>query len=117
MGYLEISVESFKPLGDRILIEWDEKNDEFKGTGLIRPDTHKSQHYTGVVLKVGPFVTEEIKPGIRLLFSQFSGFEKLFDPQYGRLALVSESKQDSPFAIVPPRVKIQSDQGDYDYNA
>ncbi len=118
-NYLEVDAEAMRVLGTRILVAWEESHDEFKigKVRLVRPDTHKGQHYTGVVLKVGPLVSEEIQPGMRILFSQYSGFEKLFDRTHGRLALIDEAKQDQAFAIIPARMKIDSDQGEYNYDA
>jgi len=115
LGYPELDVASFTPLGDRILLQWDESHDEIKmgKLRLVRPETHKGQHYTGTVLSCGSFVDPDIKPGQRLFFEQFGGFTKLFDPKYGRLALIRESDAK---AVVPKRAKIESDSGDYDYD-
>jgi co-chaperonin GroES (HSP10) len=118
-NYPTVDAERMQVLGDRLLIAWETNTDEIKAgkVRLVRPETYKKQHFTGIVLARGPLVTDEITVGDRILFSQFSGFEKYFDEKYGRLALIQESKQDSAFAIIPPRVKIASGQGDYDYGA
>ena len=116
LAYLEIpNWRTFRPMADRILIDWEEKKGELLNGLLVTPDTHRKMHYTGIVLAVGPEVDPEIKPGMRLLFAQFSGFEKLWHPEIGRMALISESSQDSGFAIIPHRTTINNGQGDYDY--
>ncbi len=119
LGYLEINADQFRPLGNRILLKWEEHQSEFRvgKLSLVKHEKFKKLHYTGSVLALGPDVNEEIKLGDRLLFDQFSQFEKLFDPKYGRLALIDPDKQSSAFAIIPPRVLIDSEQGDYNYNA
>jgi len=118
VGYAQVDVAKMQPMGDRILLQWEEGNNEISaGTiKLIRPDTHKGMHYTGIVLKIGPLVDPAIKVGQRLIFDQFSDFGKYFDPKYGRLALLEESKQGSCFAIIPPRMKIGAGEGDYNYD-
>jgi co-chaperonin GroES (HSP10) len=114
-GYLEIQAEGFTPMGSMILLKWEVARDDLKlGRFLLkRPDTHKAAHYTGVVLAVGPLVSEDVHPGMRIFFEQFSGFEKLFDPEHGRLALIKES---AALAVIPERTKIESMDGDYDYD-
>jgi len=117
LGYLEIpNWRKFRPMGDRILIDWEEKKSDLLNGLLVTPDTHNKIHYTGIVLAVGPAVDAEIQPGMRIMFGQFTGFEKLWHPETGRLALVSESSQDSGFAIIPHRVKVGNAQGDYNYD-
>lgn len=117
LGYLEIEDwRKCRPTSDRILIAWEHKKGELLGGKLVMPGTHTKIHYTGIVLAVGPDVNPAIKPGMRLLFDQFSGFEKLWHPEVGRLALIEESKQASAFAIIPHRMKIGEGQGDYNYD-
>lgn len=119
LGYCEVDAAKFKPMGDRILLQWEHHPDELTvgKVSLLRPDTFKKQKYTGIVLSVGPKVDPEIKPGMRLIFDQFSDFQKFFDKQLGRLALIDESKQGSCFAIIPLRAKIGEGEGDYNYDA
>ncbi len=103
---------------DFIWVSWDEAPDAFKAgkINLIRPDTHKGQHYTGKVMAVGPDADPEIKVGTRLLFDQFSNFEKYRHPDIGRIAVLKESEQASAFAVVPERLKISSAEGDFNYD-
>jgi co-chaperonin GroES (HSP10) len=120
LGYLEVEAEKLRPMGDRILVAWEESKDELKVAGIVleRPQTHRKLCYTGVVLAVGPHVEDEhITIGARLFFDQFSNFTKLFDPKYGRLALISESQQASGFAVIPHRTKISGGASDFNYEA
>lgn len=115
LGYAALDADKFQPVGDFILVQWQQAHDDFKvgKLKLARPDTHKGQSYTGIILSVGQRVDESLKVGLRILFQQFSGFEKRFDPKYGRLAIIRES---NAIAIVPPRVKIENMDGDFDYD-
>lgn len=119
LGYYEMDAKKFRPLGDRILVQWQYHNDEISAgkITLLKPEHYKKLKYTGVVISVGPRVEcPEIQPGVRLLFDQFSNFEKFFDQELGRLALISEREQASAFAVIPPRAKIGEGQGDYSYD-
>lgn len=119
LAYYEIDWKKFRPMGDRVLVEWEFAADEMTSgkITLLRPEAHKKMKYTGIVRKVGPKVeAPEIQPGVRILFDQFSNFEKFFDPELGRMALISERQQASAFAIIPHRVKIGEGQGDYNYD-
>lgn len=119
LGYPEITASNLHPMGDRILLQWEESQDEFRvgKLTLLKSEKHKKLHYTGVVIAVGPLVDPLIKPGMRIAFDQFSNFEKFFDPELGRIALIDESKQASCFAIIPHRVKISNGEGEgYDYD-
>jgi chaperonin GroES len=64
--------QSVRPLADRVLVRPD--NPEKKtASGIIIPDTVKEKQVTGEVVGVGPMVTEELKPGDRVLYSKFAG--------------------------------------------
>jgi co-chaperonin GroES (HSP10) len=119
LGYLEIQADKFRPLGDRILVKWEQANDVIKAgkVQLLRAETHKKLCFTGIVLKVGPRAWTEVQPGDRILFDQFSDFTRLFDPKYGRLALLDEYKQASAFAVVPARTKVTGGENDFNYDA
>lgn len=114
-GYMPLEAKKFKALNDNILVDWEEKQGGIKlgNSVLVRPATHTKQHYTGVVLDKGPDVSSEINVGDRIFFEQFSGFEKFYDEEYGRLAILKES---SALAIVPMRVDISTDSMDYNYD-
>lgn len=119
-------------LGDRILLRWQENKDTIDKAGLlVRPDTHKKAHFTGVVLKIGDLVSDEFRTAfkeakkakrqLRILFDQFSNFEKFTDPKLGRIALIEENKQGAAFMIIPPREdgtypKIGGGESDFNYD-
>lgn len=115
LGYAEISVMSLQPISDFILCQWQEAQENIKLGQFIlaRPVTHMKQHYLGIVIACGPDVDDVIQPGARIVFDQFSQFEKYFDPEYGRVALLQESKQGSLFAIVPKRIKVEGSEPEY----
>lgn len=118
LSYLDIEDwRALIPSSDHILVDWEEARDELLSGKLIRPDTHKKLHYTGVVLSTGPDVDPGIEPGMRILFDQFSNFQKLWNHEVGRMALISERAQGSAFAIIPHRTKIGGGEGDYNYEA
>lgn len=79
-----------KPLGDRVLIERLEIQEQVKG-GIIIPDTAKEKPQEGKVIAVGSgkkLESGEIKPldvkeGDKILFGKYSGTEvKLNDKEY-----------------------------------
>ena len=94
-------------LGDRILIEWEEAPEEYGQTGLKRPENFRQAYYTGVILKLGPLVSPELKVGDRIIFDQFSGVQGFEDNDHRRLAIIEESRQSSCFAVIPPRGESQ----------
>lgn len=112
--YCPLEVKKFIPLGSRILVQWEEKKKDLLGGKLVVPETQTRQHYTGVILKIGKNVSIDVEVGNRVAFEQFSGFEKFFDPKYGRLALID---QGACYSIIPKRVEVLNGEIDYDYNA
>ncbi|MEW6095886.1 MAG: co-chaperone GroES [bacterium] len=79
-----------KPLGDRVLVERLEIQEQVKG-GIIIPDTAKEKPQEGRVIAVGTgkrLDSGEIKPlevkeGDKILFGKYSGTEvKLDDKEY-----------------------------------
>lgn len=126
-NYAPVDADSMLPTGDRILVQWEEKKGTLLGGKLLAAQTGRRQHFTGIVIAVGPLVDPSIEAGDRLIFDQFSSFEKFFDPKYGRLALIEESKQGPCFAVIPKRledgdfkvgdVKIENGELDFDYEA
>ena len=75
-----------KPLHDRILIKIIEESEKTKG-GIIIPDTAKEKPSEGEVVAVGPGIINkdgkrnplEVKPGVKILFSKYSGDEVKID--------------------------------------
>ena len=85
-----------KPLGDRILVEPIEAEEEVKG-GIVIPDTAKEKPQRGKVIAVSPGKLDEsgkrirmnVKVGDRVLYSKYAGTEvKIEDEEY---LIMSES--------------------------
>ena len=111
LDYPPIEVDRIKKtILDRIIVQWEENTNTMAGGKLIRPDTYKKQYYTGIVLKVGDYVDPELKEGDRILFDQFSGFEKFYDEKHGRIAILEERKQGPAFAVIPKRIEVDSEE-------
>ena len=119
LGYPEVNARTLKPRSDFILVQWQncQPNIQVGKFILARPDTHTKMHYVGNVIAAGPDVDPKIRPGMRLVFDQFSNFEKYWDEVYGRVALLQESIQGYLFMIVPKRVKIEGQEPEYDLDA
>jgi len=79
----------------------------------VRPDTHVAAHYTGIILKRGVKAPKEFEEGKRILFEQFSGFEKY---QAGdgktRYAFVMT---DACLAFLPKRANVEAGDDDKKY--
>lgn len=108
-------------LGKRALVQWEEapkfyssSKDTMKQGIILRPETTKKAYFTGIVLKCGLDLTDELNEGDRVYFQQFSGFEKFSDPKYGRVAIVDESAIE---CVIPPRedgsYPLMEDAGTY----
>ena len=77
---------AFKPLGDRILVERTEAEEQVRG-GLVIPDTAKEKPQEGKVVAVGQgkvleggeTVAMTVKPGDQVLFGKYSGTEVTID--------------------------------------
>jgi len=71
-----------KPLGDRVLIEPQEK-EETTASGLVLPDTAKERPQEGKVIAVGPGrlnddgkrIAMEVQTGDVVVYSKFAGTE------------------------------------------
>lgn len=71
-----------KPLGDRVLVEPQEK-EETTASGLVLPDTAKERPQEGKVIAVGPGrlnddgkrIAMEVKAGDVVVYSKFAGTE------------------------------------------
>jgi co-chaperonin GroES (HSP10) len=118
LSYPEINAQNLSPLQDYILVQWQLAQENLKVGKFIlaRPDTHRKQVYVGIVIACGPWVDPMIKEGDRVIFDQFSQFEKYWDEELGRVALIKEDKQASLFAIVPPRVEVFASENDFNYD-
>jgi chaperonin GroES len=77
---------AFKPLGDRILVQRTEADEEIRG-GLVIPDTAKEKPQEGKVIAVGDGKTLDsgekvqmaVKAGYQVLFGKYSGTEVTID--------------------------------------
>lgn len=95
-------------IGSKVFVEWEEAKEDLLGGLLVRPDTQRERHYTGIILKRGIDVSEDaLVEGARIFFEQFSNFEK-FQSEDGkkRYAFV---KEEAIEAVIPHRVKIAAD--------
>lgn len=118
LNYPPIEVKDLTPMTDFILVQWQFAQDHIQVGKFIlsRPDTHKKMHYVGTVLAIGPDVDDQIKVGDRMVFDQFSNFEKYWDDEKGRVCLLQESKQGSLFAIIPKRIEVGGSEPDFNYD-
>ncbi len=70
-----------RPLGDRVLIERIEEDEQKSAGGIIIPDTAKEKPQKGRIISVGPGKTTddgkkvamEVKEGQTVLFGKYSG--------------------------------------------
>jgi chaperonin GroES len=71
---------NLKPLGDRVVLEVVESNDQTPG-GIYLPDTAKEKPQTGIILAVGPGRRNErgeleamsVEVGDKVLFAKYAG--------------------------------------------
>jgi len=76
----------FKPLGDRILVQRIESEEEVRG-GIVIPDTAKEKPQEGMVVAVGDGrvldsgdrIEMAVKAGDRVLFGKYGGTETTID--------------------------------------
>jgi len=79
---------AFKPLGDRILVQRSEADEEMRG-GLVIPDTAKEKPQEGKVIAVGDGKTLDsgekvkmaVKVGDQVLFGKYSGTDVTIDDE------------------------------------
>ena len=81
---------AFKPLGDRVLLEPLEGEEQTK-SGIILPDSAKEKPQEGMILAVGPGrlldtgerIPPEVKEGDKVMFQKYAGTEvKINDDTY-----------------------------------
>ncbi|MHC4137936.1 MAG: co-chaperone GroES [Planctomycetota bacterium] len=76
-------MSKFKPLGDRVLVEPIEEDEQKSTGGIIIPDSAKEKPIKGKVAAVGPGgrrddgerIPMELKKGDRVLYGKYSGTE------------------------------------------
>ena len=74
---------SFKPLGNRVVIEPSEAEEQMSAGGIYIPDTAKEKPQEGTVVAVGPGrltdegnrVPMDVKVGDTVVYSKYSGTE------------------------------------------
>ena len=87
---------SFKPLGDRVVIEVTKREDKTAG-GIYLPDSAKEKPMEGMVVSVGKgardnqgnLVPMELKAGDRIVFGKWAGTEVKIDGK--ELLIMKES--------------------------
>jgi chaperonin GroES len=79
---------NLKPLGDRVIVEPIEKDEEtFAGGALVLPETAKEKPQQGIVLAAGPGkkdddgdrVPMDVEEGQRVLYAKYAGTEIKID--------------------------------------
>ena len=78
---------SFSPLGNRVVIEPQETEEQVSAGGIYLPDTAKEKPQEGEVVAVGPgakteegkLIKMDVKVGDRVLFGKWSGTEVKID--------------------------------------
>ena len=76
-----------RPMGDRILIRPESREEEKTRSGIVLPDTAKEKPMEGVVVAVGRgrvsddgnVIEVDVKEGDRVLFAKYSGTEIRID--------------------------------------
>jgi chaperonin GroES len=87
---------TFKPLGDRVVIEPMEQ-EETTPAGIVIPDTAKEKPQKGKILSIGPGARDEegkripldVKVGDIVLYAKYAGTEVKIDSK--KLLIVKES--------------------------
>lgn len=67
-----------KPIGDKVVIE-PLKKSFFTASGIILPDFDKTQSQEGVVVAIGSTTTGDVKPGDRVHYSKYAGFDASYE--------------------------------------
>jgi chaperonin GroES len=89
---------NLKPLGDRVIVEPVEKDEEtFAGGALVLPETAKEKPQQGVILAVGPGkkddggnrIPMDVERGQRVLYAKYAGTEVKIDGK--KLLILRES--------------------------
>ena len=74
---------NLKPLGDRLIIEVLEDEDQTTASGIVLPDTAREKPQRGRVLAVGPggrdekgkYIPMDVEEGDEVVFSKYGGTE------------------------------------------
>ena len=89
---------NLKPLGDRVIVEPIEKDEEtFAGGALVLPETAKEKPQQGLILAAGPGqkdddgdrIPMDVEEGQRVLYAKYAGTEVKIDGK--KLLILKES--------------------------
>ena len=89
---------NLKPLGDRVIVEPIEKDQEtFAGGALVLPETAKEKPQQGLILAAGPGqkdddgdrIPMDVEEGQRVLYAKYAGTEIKIDGK--KLLILKES--------------------------
>lgn len=86
-----------RPLGDRVIIEPQEREETFAGGQLVLPETAKEKPQQGTIVAVGPgrrdddgkYVNMDVDAGQTVLFAKYAGTEVKVDG--AKLLILKES--------------------------
>ena len=78
---------NLKPLGDRVIVQPNEEDEQRTASGLVIPDTAKEKPQTGTILAVGPGdvnddgdrVPLDVAPGDTVVYSKYAGTELKYE--------------------------------------
>jgi len=86
-----------RPLGDRVIIEPQDREETFAGGQLILPETAKEKPQQGTIVAVGPgrrdddgeYINMDVEAGQTVLFAKYAGTEVKVDG--AKLLILKES--------------------------
>lgn len=88
---------TLRPLGDRVIVEPQEREETFAGGQLVLPDTAKEKPQQGKIIAVGPGprddegerIPMDVQVGDNILFAKYAGTEIKIDGQ--KLLILKEN--------------------------
>lgn len=80
--------EDVTPLSENVFLYWEFGSKYYGGTDILRPDSHKTMHHTGLIRAIGPDV-KQFKVEDRVMFDQFSRAEH-FEDEGRRYVFIKE---------------------------
>jgi chaperonin GroES len=78
---------NLKPLGDRVIVQPNDEDEQRTASGLVIPDTAKEKPQTGTILAVGPGdlnddgdrIPVDVAPGDTVVYSKYAGTELKYE--------------------------------------
>ncbi|WP_420613891.1 co-chaperone GroES [Candidatus Spongiisocius sp.] len=78
---------NLKPLGDRVIVQPNDEDEQRTASGLVIPDTAKEKPQTGTILAVGPGdlnddgdrIPVDVSPGDTVVYSKYAGTELKYE--------------------------------------